>query len=90
MLGGEYRKIIVEETDVTTVLAAINKHQGFFTNADKRVGECGWAEDPTKWFVHFYATSREWGRITKVLAETGEIIIKVAPGGATEMHYVRK
>ena len=89
MFYQECRKIIVEDTDVTTVLAAINRHQGFFSNANKRVGECGWADEPTKWYIHFYASSREWGKIAKDLSELGEIRVKVAPGGTTDLYYTR-
>lgn len=90
MFYQETRKLIVEESDVTTVLATINRHQGFFSDVNKRVGECGWADEPTKWYVQFYASTKEWRRITKDLSELGEIIMKLAPGGATDMYYVRK
>lgn len=89
MFYRECRKLIVEEADVTTVLAAINRHQGFFSNINKRVGNCGWADEATKWYVHFYASSREWGQIAKDLSEFGIIRVNVTPGGATELYYAR-
>ena len=83
------RKLFVEESDVTTVLAAINRHQGYFSNNYKLVGSCGWAEEPTKWFITFSTTDKKWGRMAADLSEIGKISVKVTPGGATELYFTR-
>jgi hypothetical protein len=83
------RNLIVEESDVTTVLAAINHHQGFFSNNDKNAGNCGWAKEPTKWYVRFYASDRQWGRIAGELSKLGKIYVNVTPSGATELYYTK-
>ena len=89
MFGQKRHCIIVEEKDVTTVLLAINRNQGFFSNNNKLVGECGWEEEPSKWFIRFFASSREWGRMAKELNEIGTITVHVAPGGTTDLYFTR-
>lgn len=74
------RNLVVEENDVTAVLTVINRHQGFFSNDNKIVTNCGWAKDPSKWVIQFYATEREWGLMTTDLSKLGEITVKVKPG----------
>ena len=84
------RYMIVEEKDVTTVLTVINRHQGFFSNNNKLVGNCGWAKEPSKWYIRFYATEREWSHMTGDLSKIGEIAVKVTPGGTTDWYFMRK
>ena len=90
MFNDKRRYLIVEEADVTTVLTAINRHQGFFSNNDKLTGNCGWKNEPTKWYVRFYASDKQWGKIAGELSKLGDITVIVAPSGATELHYKRK
>ena len=89
MFNQKRRKLIVDEADVTTVLTTINRHQGFFSNNNKTTGNCGWKNDPSKWYVHFYASDRQWGKIAGELSALGEIRVNVTPGGATELYYKR-
>lgn len=84
------RNLVVEENEVTTVLSVINRHQGFFSNDSKIVKNCGWAKDPSKWVIQFYATEREWGLMTTDLSKLGEITVKVKPGGTTDLYFTRK
>lgn len=84
------RYLIVEEKDVTTVLTTINRHQGFFSNNNKLVGNCGWAKEPSKWYVRFYASDKEWSLIAGDLAKLGAIAVKVTPGGTTDLCFVKK
>ena len=87
MFNQRRRKLIVDESDVTTVLTAINRHQGFFSNNDKKTGNCGWEKDPTKWYIDFHSTDREWGRIAGELSKLGKIYVNVAPSGTSEMYF---
>lgn len=89
MFNQKRRYLIVEESDVTTVLTIINRHQGFFSNNDKLTGNCGWKNEPSKWYVRFYASDREWGRIAGELSKLGNIYVNVTPGGTTELYYKR-
>lgn len=90
MFNNKRRILIVEESDVTTVLTVINRHQGFFSNNDKLAENCGWKNEPSKWYVRFYASDREWGRIAGDLSKLGNINVNVTPGGATELYFTRK
>lgn len=89
MFNNKRRRLIVEESDVTTVLTLINRHHGFFSNTEKTAGNCGWKNEPTKWYVCFYASNREWGRIAGELNTLGSINVHVAPGGTTDLYFIR-
>ena len=84
------RNLVVEEKDVTLVLAAINNHQGFFSNDNKIVKSCGWEKDPTKWVIKFNASEREWGLMATDLGKLGDIAVKVKPGGTTDLYFTKK
>lgn len=83
------RYLIVEEADVTTVLTAVNRHQSFFGRNDNLTGNCGWKNEATKWYVRFYATDKQWGKIAGELSKLGNITVFVTPSGATELYYKR-
>lgn len=83
------RTLVVEEKDVTTVLTAINQHQGFFSNDSKIVRNCGWENEPEKWVVKFNASEREWGRMAEDLHKLGEITVKVKPSGTTDLYFTK-
>ena len=89
MFNNKRRYLIVEEIDVTTVLTVINRHQSILGNNEKLTGNCGWKNDPTKWYVRFYASDKQWGKIAGELSKLGNITVKVTPSGATELHYKR-
>lgn len=82
-------RLYVEEIDVTTVLGIINRHQSMFGNNHKLVGDCGWSDDPTKWFITFYTSDKKWGRIAADMSEIGQLNVKVTPGGTTELYFTR-
>ena len=83
------RILIVEENDVTLVLSVVNSHQGFFSNDNKIVRNCGWDTDPTKWVIKFNASEREWGLMAEDLSKLGEIAVKVKPSGMTDLHFAK-
>ena len=89
MFNQKRRYLIVEESDVTTVLTVIIRHQGFFSNNEKLAENCGWEKEPTKWYVRFYASDREWGRIAGELSKLGGIYVNVSPSGTTELYFMR-
>lgn len=82
------RYLVMEEYNVTTVLKVINQHQGFFSNNNKLVENCGRGGDPSKWFIRFYASEREWGRISVDLSKLGTINVKVNPGGTADLCFI--
>ena len=90
MFGYQKRRyLVVEERDVTFVLTAINHHQGFFSNDNKIVKNCGWENDPSKWIIKFNASEREWGLMTTDLCKVGAITVIVKPSGTTDLYFVR-
>lgn len=90
MFSDKRRCIIVEEADVTTVLTAINRTRGFFGSSNNATtGNCGWKNEPTKWYVRFYATSKQWGKIAAELRKLGKFTVDVSTGGTTELYYKR-
>ena len=90
MFGRKRHNIIVEEKDVTTVLLVINRHQGYFSDKNKLVGYCGWEEEPTKWFIRFGASFRDWRHMVRELNEFGTITTGVDHGIITDLYFVRK
>ncbi len=89
MFGEKKRQLIVEESDVTTVLTVVNKSRGFFSNTDTLTGNCGFEHDPKKWYVRFWANDREWGRIATELSKTGRIYVSIDQRGGTDLYYTR-
>lgn len=77
---------IVDEKDVTTVLGVINKHRKFY---DFRVGNCGWKDHPTDWFVMFDSTAKVYGGIVRDLKQIGTFKVDVRPGGQVDIRFER-
>lgn len=61
----ERHHLILEEQDVIKTLRVINEHHKFVP--DMAVGNCGWADDTNKWFIHFTTTKAKWYDIRKEL-----------------------
>lgn len=80
------RHFIVDEGDVMIVLKAVSNYQQWF---DGSTGNCGWADEPNKWFVTFRATDKQYKDIIKKLKEFGHFIVKYSPGGMTEICFER-
>ncbi len=81
------REFILEEKDVTTVLEVINSN--YKTAPRLSVGNCGWADDPTKWFIIFNANDKIYGKVVKSLKEIGELKLDVRPGGQVDVCFER-
>ena len=52
--------LIMEENEVTKVIAVINQHTKVYNGKDWAIGNCGWADEPTKWFMHVDASESAW------------------------------
>lgn len=79
------RHIIVDEANVIVILDAINR-QRCCNSQDLRVGNCGWASDPSKWYVAFTASDKKWMRIIDEMNAKGyQFIIK---GPKSEVYMV--
>lgn len=74
------RHLIVEENDVMTVLKVLNEvksNSKIHILMSMEVGNCGWTDDPTKWFIHFDATNKQWSSvITKINEANRKIVLR--------------
>ena len=68
--------LILEEKNVTEVISVVNKPFGKIFRPNMTVGNCGWADEPSKWFVHFDAPLKYWmSIITELNAKGYELTI---------------
>lgn len=78
------REFIVEEKDVITILSEVDRNSNI---SRYNIGKCGWADNPTKWFVSFYATDKQYGKIMKSLTKNGKFIVNTRPGGLVDLWF---
>lgn len=72
------RRLIVEEKDMMSVLRAldtVSRSSKLPYAMSMEVGNCGWADEPTKWFVEFDATDRRWKNVIAELKHVNHKII---------------
>lgn len=58
--------LYMHELDVTRFLSVVNSVVSI-RHCDMRVGNCGWADSPSAWFLYFKATDKEWKKIVRRL-----------------------
>lgn len=80
------RMFVMNEKDVTTALVMIN---GRLHCDSMRVDDCGWADDPDKWFVIFDAKEKTYGKIIKDLQKIGKVGVEVGPDGQVYLRFER-
>jgi hypothetical protein len=61
------RRIIVEEGDIVNVIKVINQNRPLLYTSDLSVGNCGWNDEKTKWFIFFTVTNSQWKNIRQEL-----------------------
>lgn len=77
-------ELIADERDVTKILEVVNRYRQYY---DFRVGNCGWALEPTKWFIMFHATDKVWINVLRDLQHMGDIHIDIRPGGQMDLCF---
>ena len=82
-LIGERRKLIVDYCNVMLVAQAIsmakyNGRKSAFTNV--RFGQCGWPNDPSKWYIHFDMTNKQWRKFIDILERSEHSIVLTRNG----------
>lgn len=71
---------ILEERYIVEVLNVINSQQKRYIDQNMAVGNCLWANERTKWFIHFDASKEQWCNIVKELNAKGfELVIRNEP-----------
>lgn len=78
------REFIVEEKDVTTVLNVVNREMWTF---DYRIGNCGWADETTKWFIIFDMNDKHYGNVINDLNDIGAFRLSIRPSGQVDLYY---
>ena len=58
------RHLYVNEKNLTNLLKVLNRH---YVINNISVGNCGWEDDPDKWFVNFDACNKKWDEIRSEL-----------------------
>lgn len=71
------RYLILEESNVLETLRVIGTQNSIFIRMNLIVNNCGWADEPTKWFIHFDASNDQWRCIVDELVNKGfDMMIK--------------
>ena len=78
------RKFIVEEKDIATILSVVNREARV---THYRIGNCGWANNPNKWFVSFYTTDKRYGKVMKFLTKDGNFTAQTIPDGQVDLWF---
>lgn len=78
------REFIVEENDITTILSVVNRETGI-TNYN--IGNCGWKDEPTKWFVVFYTSEKSYRKVMKILTKIGKFTVNTRPAGMIDLCF---
>ena len=60
--------LVLDECDVIRTITVINRHHRFYPTYS--VGNCGWADDRTKWFINFTTTIHKWKKMRHELCIT--------------------
>ena len=82
------RELLVDEKDVTTVIAVINRHRrlGRF-----KIFNCGMADNPSRWSIRFRVNDKVYAKIVKNLADIGRFDLDVRPKiGTVNMIFMRE
>lgn len=61
----EKHHLVVEEEDLVRVLKVIQSSHRIVP--EMTVGNCGWADDASKWFIHFGTTRYTWKKLIQEL-----------------------
>lgn len=56
-------RLILDDSDILTMLKVlddIKRESRFYIAMDMEIGNCGWADEPEKWFMFFDETNKQW------------------------------
>lgn len=74
------RHLIVDESNVMDALKVISgvKNDSKIRILTKmEVGNCGWADKPNAWFIHYDSTDYQWRKSIAIYAENGfKLVLK--------------
>lgn len=73
-IRGKMHDLILEDNEVLETLCVVNAYQKWYIDQKLAVGNCGWENEPTKWYVNFNATSKQWKHIVNDLTARGYVL----------------
>lgn len=73
MLLKRRHEIVLDEKDVTRAIQAIGKSIGI--RNEVAIGNCCWANEPSKWFIHFTLSNKDWKSAVLKLQEIESVKI---------------
>lgn len=68
--------LIIEEKNVMEILKVLDSINKRYVDFRLEIGNCGWADEPTKWFIHFDASNSQWKSIVTTLNDKFDLCIK--------------
>lgn len=69
--------LVLDRNDVLTAIEVINKFESWYVGQNLAVGNCGWANEPYKWFIHFTAPVSKWRKmIGEFTHKNFELLVK--------------
>ena len=84
------RHLIVDEENLTTLLEVLNRRSNIFTDYNLSVGNCGWSDDPNKWFIYFDSSDKGYDDILKDLLEIGSISVKRRSRRLKNLYFTKR
>lgn len=84
------RYLVMDKEDVMEVLDVINKHGKWFIDKRIAIGNCGWADYPDRWFIHFNANQNQWWHIVNNLNQKYDMKLDNRPKKVTDILLVKK
>ena len=82
----KFREVVVEENDVMDIMKVFNSTFGYFNGS---VGNCGWKLEPTKWFIQFFATDKQYSEFINDLNRLGCIKLNTEAPGKIYVYFER-
>lgn len=79
------RCFIMEEKNVTSILTVLNRHYRWYNSWNLAVGSCAWADEPTKWFIHFDATNKQYDNVLKDILQFGSVKVITGRKGKRDL-----
>ncbi len=71
--------LILDESSIVTMLKVLDetkRESKFRILMDMEIGNCGWMDEPEKWFMFFEVTNKQWKTvITKLSAIDFQLVL---------------
>lgn len=82
-------RLIVEENDMTELLTIFNSHTSNVVKQKQVIGNCGWKDYKTKWFMFISVSNANWNDIEDELVSKG-FVMEIKEDGYTYLTKEKK